>query len=66
MAIVSSTKEVGGGHVVVRAFDQDGKEYTFSFFSAGVPDIDALIVQKIAALDVQLAEAEFEQIMRGM
>lgn len=63
MPIVSHVKEVGGGHVAVRAFDQDGKEYMFSFFEAGVPDVDALITARLANLDATLADAEFEQIV---
>lgn len=63
MPIANHTVEIGGGHAVVRAFDQDGKEYMFSFFTAGVVDVNALVTQKIAALDVSLAETEFEQIV---
>lgn len=66
MPIQTHTKEETGGHCVVRAYDQDGKEYTFSFYTTGVPDVDALIVQRLATLDVRLADAEFAQIVGGI
>lgn len=63
MPIQSHTVIEAGGHSVVRAFDQDGREYMFSFFTTGVPDVPALVTEKLVALDNALAEAEFSQIL---
>lgn len=63
MPIQSSIKQQTAEHCVVRNYDQDGVEYTFSFFTVGVIDVDSLIAQKVVELDAQLAEAEFNQIV---
>ena len=68
MPIVSHTKAEttqadGSKHVVVRYYDQDGKEYMISFFAAVGVDIDTIINNRIAAMDEQLAQAEFDQIV---
>ena len=58
-----STQDNGSRHVVVRYYDQDGKEYMISFFAASGVDVDTIINNRIAAMDEQLAQAEFEQIV---
>jgi len=68
MPIVSHIKETstqadGSQHVVVRYYDQDGKEYMISFFAAVGVDVDTIINGRIADMDEHLAQAEFEQIV---
>jgi hypothetical protein len=68
MPIVSHIKEVstqenGSQHVVVRYYDQDGKEYMVSFFAAVGVDVDTIINNRIADMDEQLAQSEFQQIV---
>lgn len=63
MPIQSYTAEIVGGHAVVRAYDQDGEQYMFSFFTSGVEDVAVLVGEKIAALNVALADIEFTQIV---
>ena len=59
----TSTQENGSQHVVVRYYDQDGKEYMISFFAAVGVDVDTIINNRIADPDEQLAQPEFEQIV---
>ncbi len=63
MPIQSYTLEIAGGHAVVRAYDQDGEQHMFSFFTAGVADMAVLVGEKIAALNVALADTEFAKIV---
>ena len=70
MPIVSWQKEVstnadGSRHVVVRQYDQDGKEYMYSFFAGVGVDVDTIITNRIADMDEQLAQAEFETLVGG-
>ena len=57
-----TTQANGSTHNVLRMVDQDGKGYMLSFFAPG-PEVTAVITQRIEALVVQLAEAEFEQMV---
>lgn len=57
-----TTQANGSTHNVLRMFDQDGVAYMLSFFAPGT-DVTAIVIQRIAAMDAQLAEAEFEQIV---
>lgn len=57
-----TTQANGSTHNVLRMVDQDGKGYMLSFF-APVADVAAIITQRIEAVDAQLAEAEFAQIV---
>ena len=59
----ASTNADGSKHVVVRNYDQDGKEYMYSFFAPVGFDIDTAVQNKTAELNVQLAEAEFETLI---
>ena len=58
-----STQANGGTHNVVRMYDGDGKEYMISFFAAVGVDVDTIISNRKAAMDEQLAQSEFEQIV---
>ncbi|MHB1098726.1 MAG: hypothetical protein ACYCZR_04150 [Burkholderiales bacterium] len=57
-----TTQANGSTHNVLRMVDQDGVAYMLSFFAPSA-DVSAIVTQKIAAIDVQLAEAEFAQIV---
>lgn len=69
MPVVNSTKtvsEIGNGHryVVERHYDQDGREVGFLTWTAGPDvDIDAVVAARVVAIDEQLAQTEFEQII---
>lgn len=68
MPIVSHTLEQsthpdGGASNVVRLYDQDAREYTSAFLTPAGFDIAGRIAMMIAEMDIQLAEAEFEQIV---
>jgi len=70
MAIVSYTLLVGPGtdtsnHVVCRYYDQDGLEYTLTWFAPHGADNDSLAAEKQAALEETLANAEFMQLLDG-
>jgi hypothetical protein len=58
-----STQANGGTHNVLRMYDGDGKEYMISFFAAVGVDVNAIITSRKAAMDEQLAQSEFEQIV---
>ncbi len=53
----------GSSHVVLRMYDQDSREYMQSFWLAAGVDLTGLINSKIAQMDVQLAESEFEALI---
>lgn len=57
-----TTQANGSTHNVLRMLDQDGVEYMLSFFAPSA-DVAGIVAQRIEAMDVQLAEAEFEQIV---
>ena len=57
-----TTQANGSTHNVLRMVDQDGVGYMVSFFTPG-SDVAVLITHRIEALDVQLAESEFEQMV---
>ena len=59
----ASTNADGSQHVVVRNYDQDGREYMFSFFAPVGFDIDTAIQNKVVDVEVQLAENEFEALV---
>jgi len=44
-------------------YDQDGKQYMTTFFTPAGFDVQALVNNRIAEMDVQLADSEFEQII---
>ena len=44
-------------------YDQDAREYMISFFAPADFDVGALVQNRIAEQDVQLAESEFEQLV---
>lgn len=58
-----STQANGGTHNVLRMYDGDGREYMISFFAAVGVDVDTIITNRKAAMDEQLAQAEFEQMI---
>ena len=61
--VEQSTQANGGRSVVLRMFDQDGREYMISFFLPATVDLEAIVSARITAQDQQLAEAEFEQLV---
>ena len=63
--IESTTNADGSRHVVVRMYDQDSKEYTISFFAPVGFDVNASVTNRIAEMNIQLAEAEFEALVGG-
>ncbi len=68
MPIVNTVKEVsvqtnGNRQVLVRHYDQDGKEYMYSFNAKPEVDVDAIIADRVTLLDEQLAQQEFEEIV---
>jgi hypothetical protein len=68
MPITSHLKEEsvqanGSKHVVLRMYDQDGREYMISFFAAVGVDVNTIITNRIAEMDVQLADQEFEALV---
>jgi hypothetical protein len=68
MPITSHLKEEsvqanGSKHVVLRMYDQDGREYTLSFFAASGVDVDTIVMNRITEMDEQLAQAEFEALV---
>jgi len=70
MPIVSNnvqhtTQADGSLSVVVRLYDQDAREYTQSFFAPAGFNIDAKVIAMTAQLDEQLAQNEFESLVRA-
>ena len=68
MPIVSHTHEFstqanGSTSNVVRMYDQDGREYFVTFPAPAGFDVAAKISTMLVAVDQQLADAEFEQIV---
>ena len=61
--IESSVQANGGTHNVLRMFDQDGQEYMISFFLPAGVEVGLVVSNRITQVDVQLAAAEFEQIV---
>jgi hypothetical protein len=58
-----STQANGSKHVVLRMYDQDGREYMLSFFAAVGVDVDTIVTGRIAEMDEQLAQSEFEALV---
>lgn len=62
----TTVDEIGNGHryVVERHYDQDGRQVGLLTWTAP-PDMDiqAVIAARIVAIDEQLAQTEFEQII---
>ena len=68
MPIVQTVKSVeiqanGNKQVLVKHYDQDGKEYMYSFNAKPEVNIDSIIADRITLIDEQLAQAEFEAII---
>lgn len=59
----STTQADGSTSNVVRLYDQDGSEYTQSFFAPPGFDLETKINAMIAELSEQLAQAEFESLV---
>ena len=60
---LETTQQANGStHNVLRMYDQDGVGYMVSFFAPSA-DVAALVTEKIAMTNTQLAESEFEQIV---
>jgi hypothetical protein len=71
MPVTNSTtqiSEIGNGHryVVERHYDQDSREVGFLTWTAG-PDVDiaAVVAARVAQIDEQLAQAEFDAIVEA-
>lgn len=56
----------GSSSNILRMFDQDGTGYMIGFNTPAGFDVQALVQQRIAEMDIQLAEAEFEAIVGGV
>ena len=68
MPIVSHTHEYstqadGSTSNVLRLYDQDGREYTQTFFAPAGFDVNTKINNTIAELAEQLKQTEFESIV---
>lgn len=68
MPIVTHTLETttqanGGTSNVLRMYDQDGKQYMLSFFAPANFDLQALVNSRVAEMDLQLADSEFETLV---
>jgi hypothetical protein len=68
MPIVSHTHEYstqadGSTSNVLRLYDQDGREYTQTFFAPAGFDVNTKINNTIAEMDEQLKQTEFESIV---
>lgn len=68
MPIIQTVKSVeiqanGNQQVLVRHYDQDGKEYMYSFNAKPEVNVDSIIADRITLLDEQLAQQEFEEIL---
>jgi hypothetical protein len=68
MPITSHLKEEsvqanGSKHVVLRLYDQDGREYMMSFFAAVGVDVNTIVTSRIAEMDEQLAQSEFDTLV---
>lgn len=68
MPIVSHTTSItvnanGSQYVVVRYYDQDGREYMQSFHAPAEADADGIAVGRIPEMDEQLAQQEFEALV---
>jgi hypothetical protein len=68
MPIVSHTHEYstqadGSTSNVLRLYDQDGREYTQTFFAPAGFDVTTKINATITELDEQLKQSEFESIV---
>ena len=61
----TSAQQNGSTQNILRMYDQDGKQYMQSFYAPAGFDLQALVNNQIAAMDVQLAESEFEQLVGG-
>jgi hypothetical protein len=59
----STTQANGSTSNVVRLYDQDGSEYTQSFFAPEGFNVQTKIDNMIAELSEQLAQTEFEQLV---
>lgn len=58
-----SVQADGSSSNILRMYDQDARQYMISFFAPSGFDVGALVQNRIAEQDVQLAEMEFEQIV---
>lgn len=69
MPVTNSTTQIsetgnGNRYVVERHYDQDGREVGFLTWNAGpTVDIPAIVAARVVAIDEQLAQTEFEQII---
>lgn len=61
--VQSTTQADGSLSVVVRLYDQDGREYTQSFFAPAGFNVTAKVNTMSAELSEQLAQAEFETLV---
>jgi hypothetical protein len=61
--IQPSSNADGSQNVVVRNYDQDGREYMYSFYAPAGFDIQTAVNNKTADLNVQLADSEFETLI---
>lgn len=52
-------------HVVVRSYDQDGREFFYSFDADEIVNIQDVVAFKTAALNEQLAIDEFMALVQG-
>lgn len=60
------TQADGGKSVTERHFDQDGSEVTLlTWYAPAGTDIQSVVTARVASLNVQLADQEFEAIIGG-
>jgi hypothetical protein len=63
--LAATTQADGSSSNVVRLYDQDGTEYTQSFFAPAGFNIQTKIDMMIAEMNEQLAQTEFETLVGG-
>lgn len=61
--IESSVQGNGGSNNVLRMYDQDGVEYTQTFYAPANFNLQTKIDNTIAGLNEQLAQSEFESLI---
>ena len=63
--VEESTQADGSKHVVLRLYDQDGKEYMTPYFEPAGADRTAMIARRVTEQNERLAVSEFESMIEA-
>ena len=63
--VEESPQSDGSKHVVLRLYDQDGKEYMTPYFEAVGADRTAMIARRVTEQNERLAVSEFEAMIEA-